>query len=191
VSQQRAKEIAGGERFAFGDNWRRFLEGLIEGQIREAQRSLAQMLATPSLEGLRFADVGCGSGLFSLVARRMGAVVESFDYDPASVGCTLELKRHLFDGDERWTIREGWALDQGGLGSLGEFDIVCSWGPSTTPEPCGAPSKMCGAWSSPAADSTWPFIMTQTPQGESGRRSRDSTTISLPPFVPWSSDRPS
>jgi 2-polyprenyl-6-hydroxyphenyl methylase/3-demethylubiquinone-9 3-methyltransferase len=86
------------------------------------------MLDTPSLEGLRFVDVGCGSGLFSLAARRMGARVESFDYDPASVGCALELKRRFFSGDEEWTIREGSALDTRFLASLGEFDVVYSWG---------------------------------------------------------------
>ena len=128
MSQQHAKEIAGGERFAFGDNWRRFLERLTDRQIQESERSLAQMLDTPSLKGLRFLDVGCGSGLSSLVARRMGAHVEAFDYDPASVGCALELKRRFFAEDECWTIREGSALDTAFLASLGEFDIVYSWG---------------------------------------------------------------
>ena len=128
MSPQHAREVAAGERFAFGENWRRFLQGLSDAQIQEAERSLAQMLDTPSLEGTRFLDVGCGSGLSSLAARRMGADVESFDYDPASVACALELKHRFFPSDERWTIREGSALDPGFLTSLGKFDIVYSWG---------------------------------------------------------------
>jgi SAM-dependent methyltransferase len=128
VSPMHAQEIAAGERFAFGENWQRFLSHLTEGQVEEAERSLAQMLETSSLEGSRFLDVGCGSGLSSLVARRMGAAVESFDYDPASVACTKELKSRFFAGDGQWTIREGSALDQDFLSSLGAFDIVYSWG---------------------------------------------------------------
>ena len=65
----------------------------------------------PSLQGLRFLDAGSGSGLFSLAARRLGATVHSFDYDPQSVACTAELKRRYFPGDERWTIEGASVLD--------------------------------------------------------------------------------
>lgn len=101
MSQQHAAEIAMGRRFAFGENWRRFLETLSEERVREAGRSLREMLEMPSLSGLSFLDVGCGSGLFSLAARRLGARVRSFDYDPASVACALELRRRFFPGVEK------------------------------------------------------------------------------------------
>ncbi|MDP2325991.1 MAG: class I SAM-dependent methyltransferase, partial [Gammaproteobacteria bacterium] len=68
------------------------------------------------------------SGLSSLAARRAGARVTSFDYDPASVACTRELKRRFQDGDPDWTVAEGSALDRQYLESLGTFDIVYSWG---------------------------------------------------------------
>ena len=67
-----------GSRFEFGANWARFLSVLDEDRIAEAERSLQQMLATESLEGLRFLDIGSCSGLFSLAARRLGAVVPLF-----------------------------------------------------------------------------------------------------------------
>ena len=63
-----------------------------ENRIMEAERSLRQMLQVEQLEGKRFLDIGSGSGLFSLSARRLGAVVHSFDYDPQSVACTSELR---------------------------------------------------------------------------------------------------
>ena len=41
----------------------------------------------------RRSQIGCGSGLFRLAARRLGARVESFDYDPQSVACARERPR--------------------------------------------------------------------------------------------------
>lgn len=91
-----ADEIAAKERFEFGRNWRIFLDSLNEERIYLAEKSLLKMLKMDDLRGKRFLDVGCGSGLFSLVARRLGATVLSFDYDPQSVVCTQELKQRFF-----------------------------------------------------------------------------------------------
>jgi len=123
-----AIEVSRGERFKFGENWSRFLEVLDDERIEEAANSLKEMLETDTLAGKSFLDIGSGSGLFSLAARRLGARVHSFDYDPQSVACALELRRRYFDGDNDWTIEEGSALDAGYLRSLGEFDVVYSWG---------------------------------------------------------------
>jgi len=96
--------------------------------VAAAEASLKQMLEVADLAGKRFLDIGCGSGLFSLAARRLGALVHSFDYDPQSVACTGELKRRYFPDDVLWTIEEGSVLDQSYLASLGQFDVVYSWG---------------------------------------------------------------
>jgi len=121
-------EIREGRRFEFGANWARFLESLDEARIERAQRSLQDMLGAPDLRGKRFLDVGSGSGLFSLAARRLGASVRSFDYDPKSVACTQELRRRYFPDDPDWTVERGSALDADYLGRLGRFDVVYSWG---------------------------------------------------------------
>lgn len=123
-----AQEIAFGERFEFGANWARFLEHLDDGRIVEAERSLANMLGLGNLGGKTFLDIGSGSGLFSLAARRLGAKVYSFDYDPQSVTCTQELRRRYFPDDADWQVGKGSALDVEYLKNLGEFDIVYSWG---------------------------------------------------------------
>src|SRR5215204_6236994 len=98
-----AAETASGERFEFGKNWNRFLALLDDTRIKEAEDSLTEMLGVESLSGLSFIDIGSGSGLFSLAARRLGARVHSFDYDPNAVGCRAELKRRDFKGDPTWT----------------------------------------------------------------------------------------
>jgi 2-polyprenyl-3-methyl-5-hydroxy-6-metoxy-1,4-benzoquinol methylase len=122
------EEISEGVRFEFGKNWARFLRVLNDERVSLAERSLKEMLKADRLDGKRFLDVGSGSGLFSLAARRLGAKVHSFDYDPQSVSCTLELKRRYFPGDIDWTIERGSVLDNDYLNRLGTFDIVYSWG---------------------------------------------------------------
>jgi 2-polyprenyl-3-methyl-5-hydroxy-6-metoxy-1,4-benzoquinol methylase len=125
---RQAREVARGDRFAFGKNWADFLATLTEEQVVMAEASLRRMLSVDTLAGKTFVDVGSGSGLFSLAARRLGARVHSFDYDPNSVACTEELRRRYFPADESWSIDEASALDVGYLGTLGQFDVVYSWG---------------------------------------------------------------
>lgn len=115
-------------RFEFGKNWQQFLSVLNQERIDEAEKSLKKMLAVDSLKEKRFLDVGSGSGLFSLAARRLGARVHSFDYDPKSMACTQELKRRYFPDDPEWDVEQGDVLKRSYLYSLGQFDIVYSWG---------------------------------------------------------------
>ncbi|MGK7887251.1 MAG: class I SAM-dependent methyltransferase [Crocosphaera sp.] len=122
------KEVKEGQRFKFGKNWQNFLSVLDDERITEAENSLKQILEIDNLANHSFLDIGSGSGLFSLAARRLGAKVYSFDYDPDSVTCTQELKRRYFPEDTSWTIEQGSALDVDYLKSLGQFDIVYSWG---------------------------------------------------------------
>jgi len=116
-------------RFKFGKNWNKFIKNLSDNQIMEAEQSIINMLKQPSLEGKKFVDVGTGSRLFSLAAMRLNAEqVYSFDYDPDSVACAQELKRQCFSEDSRWPIEQGDALDEEFIRSLGDWDVVYSWG---------------------------------------------------------------
>lgn len=128
MSQQHAAEIASGERFEFGKNWALFLRSLNESRIQEACQSLTSMLEMSDLSGKRFIDIGSGSGLFSLAARRLGARVHSFDYDPHSFACTQELQRRYYPDDPGWIVEQASILDPEYVAKLGTFDIVYSWG---------------------------------------------------------------
>jgi len=116
------------KRFQFGTNWQDFLHTLNNERISEAERSLKEMLGVQKLTGKRFLDIGSGSGLFSLAAKRLGAKVYSFDYDKKSVDCTKELKRRFYENDNDWIIDNGSILDDDYMNTLGKFDIVYSWG---------------------------------------------------------------
>jgi 2-polyprenyl-3-methyl-5-hydroxy-6-metoxy-1,4-benzoquinol methylase len=128
IASTHAKQVQRGDRFEFGKNWSRFLGALNDERIFAAEGSLRRMLEIDALVGKTFLDVGSGSGLFSLAARRLGARVHSFDFDPNSVACTEELRRRYFPGDDAWTVQEASALDVEYLKSLGQFDVVYSWG---------------------------------------------------------------
>ena len=121
-------ELAEGSRFAFGGNWSKFLATITDQRIADAQRDISVMLGTDDLSGKTFLDIGSGSGLSSLAARKLGAKVRSFDFDPASVACTARLKALYFPDDDSWNVERGSVLDRGYLHSLGQYDIVYAWG---------------------------------------------------------------
>ncbi|HYL33486.1 MAG TPA: methyltransferase domain-containing protein [Stellaceae bacterium] len=115
-------------RFAFGANWRRYAKELDEAAIHRAELSVCTLLDVEDLKGRSFLDVGSGSGLFSLAARRLGASVLSFDYDPESVAVTESLRARHKPDKSGWRIERGSALDANYLAGLGQFEIVYAWG---------------------------------------------------------------
>jgi 2-polyprenyl-6-hydroxyphenyl methylase/3-demethylubiquinone-9 3-methyltransferase len=121
-------EFKQGKRFKFGKNWQSFLTKLDDERIRIAEDSLKEMLQVDNLNDRTFLDIGSGSGLFSLVARKLGAKVHSFDYDPASVACTQEIRNRYFPNDSNWVVEQGSVLDVNYLSQFEKFDIVYSWG---------------------------------------------------------------
>ena len=117
------------KHFEFGDNWKDFSGSINTARVEKAETSLASMLGADALKGKTFLDVGCGSGLFSLAAMRLGAAaVRSLDYDPQSVATAAALKEKYFPGSDGWRIERGDALDVPYMASLGLFDVVYSWG---------------------------------------------------------------
>ena len=112
VAAAHKDEVQRGERFEFGQNWREFLKTLDDERITIAESSLQKMLGKESLTGLSFLDIGSGSGLFSLAARRLGARVHSFDYDPESVACTEELRQRYFPEDDDWVVERASVLNR-------------------------------------------------------------------------------
>lgn len=134
------------ERFTFGENGEAFLRVLDHDRIENGQRAWADLRGTADLNGKSFLDISSGSGLSTLVARRMSARVTCFDYGPSSEGCTQELRRRNFPDDPDRRVKRGSALDpayrQGG-GTRGGLLFV---GIYTTREPVsgdGRGSRNC------------------------------------------------
>lgn len=89
---------------------------------------MAGLLRVSNLAGKTFLDIGCGSGIHSLAALRMGAArVISFDYDIDSVK-TTEAVRAWAGSPSNWSVFQGSVLDKNLMQSLDKADIVYSWG---------------------------------------------------------------
>jgi 2-polyprenyl-6-hydroxyphenyl methylase/3-demethylubiquinone-9 3-methyltransferase len=116
------------KKFSFGKNWKHYSQLINPERIAIAEASIKTMLGVEDLSGKTFLDIGSGSGLFSLAARRMGAKVVSFDFDMISVSTTKALKDQYFPGDDYWVVEQGSILDGEFVKKLGTFDIVYSWG---------------------------------------------------------------
>lgn len=119
--------MLGSVRFAFGENWRDYAVLLDVERIEKAKESLRALLSADLLDGCRFLDIGCGSGLFSLAALNLGArEVVSVDLDPNSVAAAESVLRRFAPG-------KSWRCAQDDVFAMtpekyGRFDVVYSWG---------------------------------------------------------------
>ncbi|HEY3777188.1 MAG TPA: methyltransferase domain-containing protein [Rhizomicrobium sp.] len=112
--------------FRFGQNWADFARQIEQPRIEQAQRDLARLLGHDHLDGLRFLDIGSGSGIHSLAALRMNAEITAIDIDADSVSTTRALLAR-FAPHSRWTAEVRSVFDLTPE-SFGRFDIVYSWG---------------------------------------------------------------
>ena len=116
------------KRFQFGQNWSNYLKSVDEFSIKEASNSLHEMMNLCDYKNKTFLDIGCGSGLFSLAAKRLGFNVHSFDFDINSMNCTKYLKTKYYENDKDWEIENGSILDKYFVDTLKKYDVVYSWG---------------------------------------------------------------
>ena len=116
--------------FKFGENWASFSRQLDEERIERAMKSLQLLFGEDALKGKSFLDIGCGSGLFSIAAARLGAnKILGLDIDPVSVSTSQENASHwLKDVTYDLSFRQLSVLDSIAMRALGKFDIVYSWG---------------------------------------------------------------
>lgn len=116
-------------RFGFGKNWSEFVDRRLSEKIIESSRlHMAEMLRVENLKGKTFLDIGCGSGIHSLAALRLGAErIVAFDYDADSVATSRRV-REFAGNPPNWEIMQGSVLDSAFMNSLPKSDIVYSWG---------------------------------------------------------------
>ncbi|MGH9904005.1 MAG: class I SAM-dependent methyltransferase, partial [Pyrinomonadaceae bacterium] len=115
----------------FGKNWKQFLaENYSDERVLEAENSLKSLFGERGLIGKTFMDIGCGSGLFSLAACRLGASkIISIDVDRDSVECCRHLARQTDkEATREWTIVHGSILDRTVISRVPKCDVVYSWG---------------------------------------------------------------
>jgi SAM-dependent methyltransferase len=118
---------AAGTRFAFGANWQSFAAAIGSERIAEAEAGLRRLFPAGEIDGSRFLDIGCGSGLSALAAIRLGAAhVSAIDLDPQSVA-TTEAVLQKFAGAASWSVQQKSVFDLA-PGSEAPHAIVYSWG---------------------------------------------------------------
>jgi 2-polyprenyl-6-hydroxyphenyl methylase/3-demethylubiquinone-9 3-methyltransferase len=113
--------------FAFGKNWADYAKRVSEVEVDEAVKSLARLLGGHNLGGKRVLDIGCGSGLHSLAALKLGArEIVAIDIDPISVLTTQALlQRYAAESNFRIFKTSVFDLHSD---DFGFFDLVYSWG---------------------------------------------------------------
>jgi 2-polyprenyl-6-hydroxyphenyl methylase/3-demethylubiquinone-9 3-methyltransferase len=113
--------------FSFGENWAEYAQKIDEKRIEEAGKSIVRLVGKEAIEGRTFLDIGCGSGLFSLAAVRLGArQLLAVDLDPQSVETTRRtLSRHVPGAN--WDCRQISVFDLD-PSTVGTFDVVYSFG---------------------------------------------------------------
>lgn len=111
--------------FEFGANWAEFSAYVDAKRLDDSVANLKRLMGRGSFEGEDWIDVGCGSGLSSVAAAKLGANVLAVDLDPKCVETTnfLAMKFGVVDrvNAQVWSV-----FDLGAEGK--KFDVVYSWG---------------------------------------------------------------
>lgn len=113
------------DHYEFGRNWAEFGKGVSETHAAAAVASLRKLVGD-KLDGLSFIDIGCGSGLHTFAALRLGAASAlAVDLDADSVATAQRLLTRLAAG-KPWQVKLGSVF--GLAASMETYDVVYSWG---------------------------------------------------------------
>jgi SAM-dependent methyltransferase len=115
------------KRFGFGRNWRNYSSLVDEIRLRKAELHLKDRFDVDNLEG-NFIDIGCGSGVFSAAASRLGARVFAFDYDQNSTDTTKEVTSKFGTAKNIVKIYTDDVLDLSDTSVISDAQLIYSWG---------------------------------------------------------------
>ena len=116
--------------FNFGKNWEEYsLKKLDHNKLKQSADSILGLLDEEEIKTKSFLDIGCGTGIFSIVAMKLGANrVVGIDINPKCIEVARENSRRFLDTDLQPEFKAVSALDSEALEKLGKFDIVYAWG---------------------------------------------------------------
>lgn len=114
--------------FDFGENWKHFSANALDNErFIIAKESLEKLIGVLNIKEKSFLDIGSGSGIFSLAAKKLGAKrVAGFDISQNSVESAY-FNKNVFAKDEEVDFYKQSIMDPG-YDKWGKFDIVYSWG---------------------------------------------------------------
>jgi 2-polyprenyl-6-hydroxyphenyl methylase/3-demethylubiquinone-9 3-methyltransferase len=115
--------------FSFGENWLKYSRLLDDTRVRDAELSIQRLLGRERLDGWSVLDVGCGSGLFSIAAARLGARrILAIDRDEYSVAAARQNVERFLDGERRQAVEIRSADILKPEFGAERFDLVYAWG---------------------------------------------------------------
>jgi len=113
--------------FQFGSNWESYVKIVNDKRVFQAIKGLEKLISRSDIEGKRFFDIGCGSGLSMLAALHLGASeVSGVDIDHKSI-CAAHALLSQWTPGKRWSVYQRSVFELNPI-EVGDFDVVHSWG---------------------------------------------------------------
>lgn len=116
--------------FEFGKNWEKLVNQLNDDAVAESTRKMADFTGFSDFKNKTFLDIGCGSGLSSLAAFKLGAKsISSVDIDPQNIK-NVEAVKQKFNvpAQYSWSAWVSSIVEAKDVHQLPRADIVYSWG---------------------------------------------------------------
>ena len=112
--------------FEFGENWLDYASKVTQRHLDYAIQCMQRLLSVEDLSGRSLLDVGCGSGIHSVAAAKLGASVSSLDLDPNCLAATKSLA-------DKFGVADCIEIQEKSVFELspdadGCYDYVYSWG---------------------------------------------------------------
>ena len=114
-------------QFDFGANWQSFSANQLGSEeLDSAVNSLTELIGVDYIQNKSFLDIGCGSGIFALAAKKLGATkVLGIDLSQKSIAASESNAQRFNVSDVRFVC--GSILDPTIIFEQ-KYDLVYSWG---------------------------------------------------------------
>ena len=110
--------------FNFGKNWQDYSKKINKNNIEDSLKNLKLLLKNINLKNLTFIDIGCGSGIHSIAASKLGLAVTSVDRDKTCI----KISKHNFK--KFYKLKNSHIFQDDILKTKisKQYNIVYSWG---------------------------------------------------------------